>query len=119
MRADLNVRVFLHILLLVPLHNFVRDPGSRVKQATQEKKVDLRVPVSGLFQPASSRAEKCVTGTFNFSKAPFVIATTIIVSSLIMAEKHDVKIAVIGGSGLYHLDNLEFVEEVHPETVSR
>lgn len=36
-----------------------------------------------------------------------------------MAEKHDVKIAVIGGSGLYHLDNLEFVEEVHPETVSR
>ncbi|CDH52795.1 methylthioadenosine phosphorylase [Lichtheimia corymbifera JMRC:FSU:9682] len=29
---------------------------------------------------------------------------------------HDVKIAVIGGSGLYHLDNLEIVEEVHPET---
>lgn len=31
---------------------------------------------------------------------------------------HDVKIAVIGGSGLYHLDNLEIVEEVHPETVN-
>ncbi|KAI9320870.1 nucleoside phosphorylase domain-containing protein [Dichotomocladium elegans] len=29
---------------------------------------------------------------------------------------HDVKIAVIGGSGLYHLDNLEVVEEVNPET---
>lgn len=36
-----------------------------------------------------------------------------------MAESaHDVKIAVIGGSGLYHLDNLEVVEEVYPETVS-
>lgn len=31
---------------------------------------------------------------------------------------HDVKIAVIGGSGLYHLDNLEIVEEVNPETVN-
>lgn len=28
-----------------------------------------------------------------------------------------VKIGVIGGSGLYHLDHLEFVEEVYPETV--
>jgi purine nucleoside phosphorylase len=35
-----------------------------------------------------------------------------------MTVKHDVKIAVIGGSGLYHLENLEVVEEVNPETVS-
>ena len=34
-----------------------------------------------------------------------------------MSNTHDVKIAVIGGSGLYHLDNLEIVEEVNPETV--
>ncbi|KAI8143959.1 nucleoside phosphorylase domain-containing protein [Fennellomyces sp. T-0311] len=33
-----------------------------------------------------------------------------------MSSEHDVKIAVIGGSGLYHLDNLEVVEEVYPET---
>ncbi|SAL96656.1 hypothetical protein [Absidia glauca] len=33
-----------------------------------------------------------------------------------MTVKHDVKIAVIGGSGLYHLENLEVVEEVNPET---
>ncbi|KAG2224217.1 hypothetical protein INT45_001335 [Circinella minor] len=33
-----------------------------------------------------------------------------------MSNTHDVKIAVIGGSGLYHLDNLEIVEEVNPET---
>ncbi|ORZ24482.1 nucleoside phosphorylase domain-containing protein [Absidia repens] len=33
-----------------------------------------------------------------------------------MADKHDVKIAVIGGSGLYNLENLEVVEEVNPET---
>ncbi|KAI8371544.1 nucleoside phosphorylase domain-containing protein [Radiomyces spectabilis] len=30
--------------------------------------------------------------------------------------QHDVKIAVIGGSGLYNLENLEFVDEVNPET---
>lgn len=30
---------------------------------------------------------------------------------------HDVKIAVIGGSGLYNLDNFEVIEEVNPETV--
>ncbi|KAL7314397.1 S-methyl-5-thioadenosine phosphorylase [Mucor circinelloides] len=29
---------------------------------------------------------------------------------------HDVKIAVIGGSGLYHLEGLEVIEEVNPET---
>ncbi|ORY91988.1 nucleoside phosphorylase domain-containing protein [Syncephalastrum racemosum] len=29
---------------------------------------------------------------------------------------HDVKIAVIGGSGLYNLDNFEVIEEVNPET---
>jgi len=29
---------------------------------------------------------------------------------------NDVKIAIIGGSGLYNLDNLEVVEEVYPET---
>ncbi|KAI9278989.1 nucleoside phosphorylase domain-containing protein [Phascolomyces articulosus] len=33
-----------------------------------------------------------------------------------MSNTHDVKIAVIGGSGLYHLDNLEVIEEVNPET---
>ncbi|KAI9496488.1 nucleoside phosphorylase domain-containing protein [Zychaea mexicana] len=33
-----------------------------------------------------------------------------------MSTTHDVKIAVIGGSGLYNLDNLEIVEEVNPET---
>lgn len=32
---------------------------------------------------------------------------------------HDVKIAVIGGSGLYNLEGLEVIEEVNPETVSR
>lgn len=31
---------------------------------------------------------------------------------------HDVKIAVIGGSGLYNLEGLEVIEEVNPETVS-
>lgn len=30
----------------------------------------------------------------------------------------DVKIAVIGGSGLYNLEGLEVIEEVNPETVS-
>jgi 5'-methylthioadenosine phosphorylase len=30
---------------------------------------------------------------------------------------YDVKIAVIGGSGLYHLEGLEYIEEVNPETV--
>jgi purine nucleoside phosphorylase len=30
----------------------------------------------------------------------------------------DVKIAVIGGSGLYHLEGLEVIEEVYPETVT-
>lgn len=35
-----------------------------------------------------------------------------------MTVDHDVKIAVIGGSGLYNLENLEVVEEVNPETVS-
>jgi purine nucleoside phosphorylase len=34
-----------------------------------------------------------------------------------MVEQKDVPIAVIGGSGLYHLDNLEVIEEVNPETV--
>lgn len=29
----------------------------------------------------------------------------------------DVKIAVIGGSGLYNLEGLEVIEEVNPETV--
>lgn len=33
-------------------------------------------------------------------------------------ELKDVKIAVIGGSGLYHLEGLEVIEEVYPETVS-
>ncbi|KAI7872817.1 nucleoside phosphorylase domain-containing protein [Spinellus fusiger] len=33
-----------------------------------------------------------------------------------MSEQHDVKIAVIGGSGLYNLEELEFVAEVNPET---
>jgi 5'-methylthioadenosine phosphorylase len=31
----------------------------------------------------------------------------------------DVKIAVIGGSGLYNLEGLEVIEEVNPETVNR
>ncbi|ORX60690.1 Methylthioadenosine phosphorylase [Hesseltinella vesiculosa] len=31
-------------------------------------------------------------------------------------EAHDVKVAVIGGSGLYHLEHLEVIEEVNPET---
>jgi 5'-methylthioadenosine phosphorylase len=35
-----------------------------------------------------------------------------------MVNTQDVPIAVIGGSGLYHLDNLEVIEEVNPETVS-
>jgi 5'-methylthioadenosine phosphorylase len=29
----------------------------------------------------------------------------------------DVKIAVIGGSGLYKLEGLEVIEEINPETV--
>lgn len=33
-------------------------------------------------------------------------------------ELKDVKIAVIGGSGLYHLEGLEVVEEIYPKTVS-
>ncbi|KAI9286233.1 nucleoside phosphorylase domain-containing protein [Umbelopsis sp. AD052] len=33
-----------------------------------------------------------------------------------MVHPQDVPIAVIGGSGLYHLDNLEVIEEVNPET---
>jgi 5'-methylthioadenosine phosphorylase len=32
-------------------------------------------------------------------------------------KEHDVKIAVIGGSGLYHLDHLTLLGEVHPLTV--
>jgi hypothetical protein len=35
-----------------------------------------------------------------------------------MADFKDVKIAVIGGSGLYNLEGLEVIEEVNPETVS-
>lgn len=35
-----------------------------------------------------------------------------------MVNTHEVPIAVIGGSGLYNLDNLEVIEEVNPETVS-
>lgn len=35
-----------------------------------------------------------------------------------MVQASDVPIAVIGGSGLYHLDNLEVIEEVNPKTVS-
>jgi 5'-methylthioadenosine phosphorylase len=30
---------------------------------------------------------------------------------------NDVKIAIIGGSGLYNLEGLEVIEEVNPETV--
>jgi purine nucleoside phosphorylase len=30
----------------------------------------------------------------------------------------DIKIGIIGGSGLYQLEGLEFIEEVNPETVS-
>ncbi|KAJ2963174.1 hypothetical protein NQZ79_g1838 [Umbelopsis isabellina] len=33
-----------------------------------------------------------------------------------MVEQKDVPIAVIGGSGLYNLDNLEVIEEINPET---
>lgn len=35
-----------------------------------------------------------------------------------MVNSNDVKIAVIGGSGLYNLEGLEVIEEVNPETVS-
>ncbi|KAI9019357.1 nucleoside phosphorylase domain-containing protein [Phycomyces nitens] len=35
---------------------------------------------------------------------------------MVVTEQHDVKIAVIGGSGLYNLEGLELVEEVNPET---
>lgn len=35
-----------------------------------------------------------------------------------MVNCNDVKIAVIGGSGLYNLEGLEVIEEVNPETVS-
>lgn len=30
----------------------------------------------------------------------------------------DIKIAVIGGSGLYNLEGLEVIEEINPETVN-
>lgn len=35
-----------------------------------------------------------------------------------MVNSNEVKIAVIGGSGLYNLEGLEVIEEVNPETVS-
>ena len=35
-----------------------------------------------------------------------------------MTVPHDVKIGVIGGTGLYKLDHLEIVDEIYPDTVS-
>lgn len=34
-----------------------------------------------------------------------------------MVNSNEVRIAVIGGSGLYNLEGLEVIEEVNPETV--
>lgn len=33
-------------------------------------------------------------------------------------EEYKCKIGVIGGSGLYHLDQLELIADVYPETVT-
>jgi len=35
-----------------------------------------------------------------------------------MSKYTDVKVAFIGGSGLYSLDNLETVDRIEPETVN-
>ena len=32
-------------------------------------------------------------------------------------QEKNVRVAVIGGSGLYHIDQVEFVRDVFPETV--
>ena len=43
--------------------------------------------------------------------------TTFITGSAPIPDEYKCKIGVIGGSGLYHLDQLELVADVYPETV--